>query len=190
LDVRRYGRYEDLRHYMDGSACAVGEMMAVAIGISMESELISRARALGEAMQMTNFLRDVGEDARRGRIYLPQEDLDRFSVSEDDVMEGRWSERFNRLMEFEIERTRELYHQADPGIRALPSFARRPVLLARILYSRILDRLEAQGRNPFVSRARTSRSEKLFVAARVMLAEPLVLRKLARRSSKATPRLQ
>ncbi len=170
LDQTRYETYEDLQRYMRGSASAVGAMMDAVMSDQPNPARTHCAHMLGEAMQMTNFLRDVGEDGLRGRIYLPREDLDRFSVSERQVLEGRFDPAFRRLMEFEIARTRELYAQADGGIPQLPARTQKAILLARVLYSRILDRLEEQGCSPFVRRARTSRAEKLGVAMRVLLA--------------------
>ncbi len=170
LDQVRYETYEDLQQYMRGSASAVGAMMDSVMADEPNAARTHCAHLLGEAMQMTNFLRDIGEDGLRGRIYLPKEDLDRFAVSEGQVREGRFDPAFRRLMEFEIARTRELYAQADEGIPQLPRRTQRAILLARVLYSRILDRLEEQGCNPFLRRARTSRAEKLGVAMRVLLA--------------------
>jgi 15-cis-phytoene synthase len=127
------------------------------------------AMALGEAMQMTNFLRDVAEDWQRGRIYLPVEDMEMFGVREVDIAAGEATDGFRALVRFEIERTRALYAAADPGIPLLPPRARKAVTLARVLYSRILDRIEAQDCDVFRGRARTSRIEKAVALARVGL---------------------
>jgi phytoene synthase len=169
LTETRYDTYEDLRRYMRGSAAAVGLMMCSVLEAGEDPKMIQAAKALGEAMQLTNFLRDVGEDAQRGRIYLPQEDLFRFAISNDEVLEGRISERFRGLMRFEIARARELYRQSDVGIPMLPPRARTAVKLARVLYERILDRIEDRDFDVFSGRARTSKVEKLQVAARVVL---------------------
>ena len=167
LTTTRYPTYEDLRAYMRGSASAVGVMMCRVFGDTPDAA-VPPAMALGEAMQLTNFLRDVAEDAHRGRVYLPLEDLDRFSVREDEILAGTMTDRFARLAEFEIDRARALYGQSDVGIPMLPPEVQKAVRLARILYSRILDRLEAQSLDPFRARARTGRIEKLHVAARVL----------------------
>jgi phytoene synthase len=168
LTVTRYATYEDLRGYMRGSACAVGVMMCYVVQAGESPEMLASARALGEAMQLTNFLRDVGEDVRRGRIYLPQEDLASFGVGEPEILAGIRSDRFINLMKFEIARARALYAVADRGIPMLPAEAQKAVRLARILYSRILDRIEDRKYDVFGGRARTSRTEKLAVAARVL----------------------
>jgi phytoene synthase len=169
LTVARYETYADLQHYMRGSASAVGVMMCAILGADRDPAILDAAMKLGEAMQLTNFLRDVGEDLVRGRIYLPQEDMQRFGVTEDDLKVGRVTEDFRKLMKFEIARARELYAEADLGIPRLPKESRRAVQLARILYARILDRIEERDYDVFTGRARTSRLEKLQVATRVLL---------------------
>lgn len=169
LAIGRYETFTDLRGYMRGSAAAVGMMMCHVLGASITPQAERAACALGEAMQLTNFLRDVGEDADRGRIYLPLEDLASFGVAEDEVLNGQISDRFLNLMKFEIRRARALYAEADKGIPLLPPDTRKAVLLARILYSRILDRIEKRGYDVFTGRARTGKLEKLAVAIKVML---------------------
>lgn len=169
LTVRRYETYEALQHYMRGSASAVGVMMSYVLGAGQNQTALEAAMKLGEAMQLTNFLRDVGEDLDRDRIYLPLEDLDRFRVTEDEVLNGVRSDRFIALMKFEIDRARKLYAEAEPGILLLPKEARKAVKLGLVLYSRILDRIERRGYDVFGGRARTSTTEKAVVAAQVVL---------------------
>lgn len=164
VTVARYATYEELRGYMRGSAVAVGLMMCSVLGAARTPEVVAGATALGEAMQMTNFLRDVGEDWQRGRVYLPAEDLHAFGVGEDALLAREVTPGFAALMEFEIDRTRALFAQADPAIELLPESMRFAVKLARVLYSRILDRIEDRGYDVFSGRARTSRMEKLRVA--------------------------
>lgn len=164
----RYLTYADLEEYMRGSAVAVGLMMCQLIEVEMDDRIRTSATALGEAMQMTNFLRDVGEDIRRGRIYLPIEDLMKFPGSEDAILHEELNADMIGLLKFEIERTRELYRAADVGIPLLPKNAQKAVKLARILYSRILDRIEERNYDVFNGRARTSRFEKLATAVRVL----------------------
>lgn len=169
LSVNRYESYEELRKYMRGSAGAVGVMMCWILQIAPSDGVPNSAIALGEAMQLTNFLRDVAEDARRGRIYLPLEDLRQFGVSEDDLLAGRNSANFQALMRFEISRARELYATADGAITRLDVRPQRAVRVARILYSRILDRIERVGYDVFRGRARTSKLEKLRVVLQVLI---------------------
>lgn len=168
LTVTRYATYSELEGYMRGSAAAVGMMMCDVLGAGDDPAMRAAARALGNAMQLTNFLRDVREDAARGRIYLPLDELAQFGVGEDEILAGRMSDRFARLAEFQIARARTLYAAADAGIPILPREAQKPVLLARVLYSRILDRIEARGYDVFRGRARTSKVEKLIEAVKVI----------------------
>jgi phytoene synthase len=169
--VRRYPTYEDLEEYMYGSAAVVGLMMCRVIGVEAE-EALPYAEALGEAMQLTNFLRDVREDWERGRIYLPLEDLKRFGYSEVDLGSGRVNEPFVELMRFEIDRARMLYLIADQGMRHIPRGRRYPVLVARHLYAVILDRIKDLDYDVFSSRAGTTLAEKLRVAAACAVREP------------------
>lgn len=168
LEVGMYSTYAELESYMRGSAAAVGVMMLYVLGVKMDDALVASAKALGDAMQLTNFLRDIGEDLRRGRIYLPLEDLEVFGISIPMLRDGVVSPEFINLMKFEAERARTLYATADPGIERLPLFARRAVKMARILYSRILDRIEENGYDVFQKRARTSQYEKILVAAQTL----------------------
>jgi phytoene synthase len=163
LTVERYETYEDLRQYMDGSAAVIGEMMLPILEPPDLATALPPARALGEAFQLTNFLRDIAEDLDRHRQYIPQEDLARFGV---DLTERRCTPEFVGLMRFEIARCRELYRFAATGIAALPGRSARCVATAHDLYGRILDRIEAQGYDVFASRARVSTPVKALVAAR------------------------
>jgi len=169
--VTRYQTYKDLETYTYGSAAVVGLMMCRVIGVTDE-RADPHAEALGVAMQLTNFLRDIGEDWRRGRIYVPLEDLDRFGYTEEDLAAGVVDERFIRLMKFESERTRDLYDFAARGLDHIPPGRRYPVAVARELYEAILDRIEAQDYDVYARRAETSLAGKLAVAARVAAREP------------------
>lgn len=169
LSVSRYATYEELRGYMRGSASAVGLMMCSVLGAGEDPAMLAAAKALGEAMQLTNFLRDVGEDLARDRIYLPQDEMAHFGVMESDLRLRRVTPEFIGLMQSLIARARGLYAEAEKGIPMLPRRARKAVRLASVLYSRILDRIEANGYDVFSSRARTSKAEKIRVALGVML---------------------
>ena len=162
--VFRYETYEDLEVYVYGSAAVVGLMMCRAVGVEDEAA-DHHAEALGVAMQLSNFLRDVKEDWERGRIYIPLEDLERFSYTEKDLEAGVVDDRFVSLMKFEIDRARKLYEVADEGMKYIPSGRRYPVRVARELYAAILDRIEAQNYDVFSERAETSLAYKLWVAA-------------------------
>jgi phytoene synthase len=163
LTVESYPTYDDLRDYMDGSAAVIGEMMLPILEPSDPAAARGPARALGEAFQLTNFLRDIDEDLDRGRQYLPQDDLKRFDV---DLTERRCTPEFVALMRFEVARCRDLYDYAGTGLALLPPRSARCIAAAHDLYGRILDRIERQGYDVFRSRARVATPVKLAVAAR------------------------
>lgn len=165
LTVSRYQTFDDLQKYTYGSASVVGLMMCHLVGCD-DPASVPHASALGLGMQLTNFLRDVGEDfSGRGRIYLPLEDLERFGVTESDIRRGVVTENVVALLRFEIARTREIYEHADAGIPYLPQYAQLPVRLARVLYSRILDKIEQNKYDVFTRRARVPTWEKLLTLA-------------------------
>ncbi len=142
ITVIGYPTYADLEHYMYGSAAVIGLQM-LPILEPMAPEAGARARALGEAFQMTNFIRDVGEDLQRGRVYLPQEDLEVFGVTRELLAAGRVTPPIRELLKFEIERTRALYAFAEPGIDMLHPTSRDCVRTAFTLYGGILEEIEA-----------------------------------------------
>jgi phytoene synthase len=167
LTVESYDTWDDLVDYMDGSAAVIGEMMLPILEPADLAAATPHARDLGLAFQLTNFLRDVGEDLDRGRQYVPQTDLRRFGV---DLTERRVSPAFVELMTFEIDRCRALYRSADVGIAMLPDRSARCVRAAHDLYGRILERIERQGYDVFSSRATVSTATK--AAAVAMLLRP------------------
>ncbi len=176
LCVDRYQTWSDLCRYMDGSACVIGEMMLPILEPTSDAA-VPHARDLGLAFQLTNFLRDVGEDLDRGRIYLPQADLERFGASPTD---RRVSPAWRELMRFEIDRARTLYRSADLGIAALPERSARSIRAARVLYSEILDRIERNDYDVFSTRARVPLARKLAVAASATLPRPARSRDVVR----------
>ncbi len=140
--VTGFPTYADLESYMYGSAAVIGLQM-VPILEPVDARAPAHARTLGEAFQMSNFLRDVAEDLRRGRVYLPQEDLDRFDVTRADLRPGRTPSNVRDLLVFEVARTRELYAAAEPGIAMLHPSSRDCIRTAFLLYGGILDAVEA-----------------------------------------------
>ncbi len=180
MDVskNRYQTYDELERYMRGSASAIGVMMCYAMCAKTDDDTLAHAKALGEAMQLTNFLRDISEDLDRGRIYLPAEDMWKFGVTESDLQSKVVTPQFKNLMKYEIERARKLYLDSDFGIYKLPPRMRKAVLLSRLLYSQILDRIEAQDYDVFRQRARTNSLHKAKCAMRVMLKDEAILTKL------------
>ena len=186
MDTRvfRYPTFEDLEVYTYGSAAVVGLMMCRVVGAA-QGEADPHAEALGVAMQLSNFLRDIGEDWRRGRVYLPLEDLKAFGYAEEDLAAGVVDERFVDLMRFEIDRARRLYAYADEGIGFIPRGRRYPVVVARELYAAILDRIEAQRYDVYGRRAEVSRPAKVAVAARRAAGDPGEILARMRASGKA-----
>ncbi len=167
LTVETYETYDDLVGYMDGSAAVIGEMM-LPILEPLDPAATEPAREVGNAFQLTNFLRDVDEDLDRDRIYIPQEDIRRFGA-ESAFVERVATPEFLALMRFEVDRTRELYRRADPGIELLPGRSGRCVGAARDLYSRILDEIEAIDLDVFSTRARVPTWQKVTTAGRALL---------------------
>jgi len=141
IDTTHYQTYEDLRGYMWGSASVIGLMMLPVLR-PLTEQAHDRAVALGEAFQMSNFIRDVGEDLRRGRVYLPQEDLDRFGVTEADLRRGVVTSGVTDLLAFEIDRTRRLYAVAAEGVPMVHPESRPCLQTAIALYGGILAEVE------------------------------------------------
>jgi len=164
LTVSRYESFEDLQEYMRGSAVAVGLMMLYVLDADLTPAIIEGATALGEAMQLTNFLRDVGEDYARGRIYLPLDELEAHQVTEQMIGELNVTPEFVRLMQFQIERARSLFDKSDAAIPLLGEEVRFGVALARELYSKILEKIEANGYDVLNLRARTTPQDKMMAA--------------------------
>jgi phytoene synthase len=132
----RYETFEELRAYMDGSAAAVGRMMTAVMEPDRPERALPHATALGEAFQLSNFLRDVREDiVERDRIYLPMETLAEHGVSEADLRDFEVTEGFRRAMEHELRRTETLYREGVAGIEYLPADCQFPVLVAAVLYA-------------------------------------------------------
>ncbi|MEO6990302.1 MAG: presqualene diphosphate synthase HpnD [Candidatus Baltobacteraceae bacterium] len=159
---KRYGTWDELREYCRLVASVVGRMCVRIFGYDAPQAL-DRADALGLALQLTNILRDVREDAGLDRVYLPAEDLDRFGVSEAELLTGTPSNRWRALVAFEAARARELFADGYGVLRHIPRRAAVCVHTMAGIYERILEKIE---RDPdFTLRGRTSLSpsEKLLV---------------------------
>lgn len=161
--VSRYATYADLKAYMHGSAETVGLMLTYIIGY-YDPRALQYAVILAEAMQLTNFLRDIHEDYReRGRIYLPQEDMNHFHVTEAMIAQQEVTPEFIHLMKFEIHRAHQLFKQAELGICMLSHKGQFPVRLASRLYEKILDKIEEEHYDIFTTRARSTTLEKIWL---------------------------
>lgn len=167
--TNRYDNYTDLQQYMYGSAAVVGLMMCYIIGFNNDKAL-DYAPYLGEAMQLTNFIRDIGEDYKeRNRIYLPQEDMQKYNINEDIISKNKTTPDFIELIKFEIKKTRELYRKSDQGLKYLNQKGRFAVIMASRMYEAILDKIEKNNYDVFSKRARTSKREKIYILGKAAL---------------------
>ena len=159
---KRYATWEELREYCYHVAAVIGRMCVRIFGFQYPAAL-SRAEDLGLALQLTNILRDVREDAEMGRIYLPHEDLTRFGVSEDDLIRGEATEAWRRLVAFQALRARELFTGGYGVLRYIPRRAAVCVHTMAGIYERILEKIEREPDFPLRGRTSLSPSEKLLV---------------------------
>ena len=144
LTVTEYATYEDLMVYVYGSAAVIGlEMVPVLEPLVPREVADPYAADLGVAFQLSNFIRDVGEDLQRGRVYLPMEDLEAFGVTREHLEHGVVDGPVRRLLAFEVARTREIYRSAAHGVRLLHPTSRPCIETALRLYGGILDEVEA-----------------------------------------------
>lgn len=160
LHQRRYQTFDELVTYCYGVASTVGLMSMHIIGFSGH-QAIPYAIKLGVALQLTNILRDVGEDWQAGRVYLPQEDLAAFGLSESDLAIQQVDDRWRGFMQFQIARTRQLYAEAWSGLGLLHRNGRLAIAAAADLYRKILDDIERHDYDVFHRRAYVSTAAKL-----------------------------
>jgi 15-cis-phytoene synthase len=164
LHTNSYPTYAELCGYMEGSAAVIGTMMTPILEASDPPRAREHARQLGLAFQLTNFIRDVAEDHRRGRVYLPAEDLARFGVARADLAPGTASPKVQGLLAFEVARARAHYAAAEPGIALLVPSSRPCVRVAFDLYGAILDEVERAHYQVLDRRVQVPRSRRLAVA--------------------------
>lgn len=160
LTQTRYASFHDLAEYAYGVASTVGLMAMHIIGYQGQ-EAVPYAVKLGVALQITNILRDVGEDWANGRVYLPQDELAAFGLTEADLAAGQVTPAWRSFMQFQIARNRQLYDEACPGIAMLDRDGRFAIAAAADLYRAILDDIEAHDYDVFTRRASVSTSGKL-----------------------------
>jgi len=182
LTVDGYRTYDDLCGYMEGSAAVIGTMMAPILESSDPPAAREHARQLGLAFQLTNFIRDIGEDL----VYLSAEDLERFGVGRADLAAPLAAPTVAELLAFEVERARTHYAAAAPGIGLLAPSSRPCVQVATELYGGILDEVERAGYQVLARRVRVPRHRRLGVAGRHLLAARAAAR-AERRVSVTTP---
>ena len=170
LTVTSYASYDDLLGYMEGSAAAIGTMMLPVLESADPAGAREPARQLGLAFQLTNFIRDVGEDLRRGRIYLPLADLDQFGVAPADLARPEANAAVRDLLAFECARARAHYRAALPGVELLAPSSRPCIRAALELYGGILDELERRDYQVLRGRVRLSRRRRAAIFARHLTA--------------------
>lgn len=165
LEQTRYLDWQGLKKYCWHAAGVVGELSAGVFGYQDERTL-EYATNLGLAFQMTNIIRDVGDDARRGRIYLPIEDLQRFGVKAADILNARHSEQFEQLMAFQTQRARGLYRAAIDALPDVDRRAQRPGLMMAAIYYTLLDEIEDDRWQVLEQRISLTPIRKLWLAWR------------------------
>jgi len=167
LTKNRYESFDELYDYSYKVASVVGLMTSEIFGYS-DKKALDYAVDLGIAMQLTNILRDIGEDLNRNRIYLPEDELEEFGISTQNLAKRKKTPEFIELMKFQIERARRYYAEADKGVPLLDRDSRLPVMLARENYSRILDKIEENDFKVFHQRAYLNSTEKFSIIPKVV----------------------
>ncbi len=178
LTISRYETFDDLKTYCYRVASVVGLICIQIMGYT-DQRAREYAIDLGLAMQLTNILRDIREDAERGRIYIPQEDLRRFGYSEEDLLAGTVNDQFRSLMEFEVARAREYFERGKRLLKLLPVRTRAFPAVLGGLYGRVLDRIEARNYNVFEGRVGLSTREKVGLAVRLWIQSYIPMERVA-----------
>ncbi|MBC7624499.1 MAG: presqualene diphosphate synthase HpnD [Aeromicrobium sp.] len=169
LSKKRYRDWEELRLYCHRVAGVVGQLSAGIFGYS-NPKTIHYAEHLGLAFQMTNIIRDVGEDARRDRVYLPQDELAKFSVPVGDLLAARHSPAFEKLMAFQTARAQSLYNDAFANLPAEDRKAQRPGLIMSAIYRALLDEIAVDGYKVLNQRTSLTPIRKLWLAWKTWVA--------------------
>jgi phytoene synthase len=168
LDQPRYADFKSLQLYCYRVASVVGLLSAEIFGYT-DRETLKYAHDLGIAFQLTNIIRDVGEDARRNRIYLPMDEMQQFGVTAADILNARESAAFQKLMAFQIERARRYYQQAFDHLPAADRKAQRAGLVMAAIYRAVLDEVERSGCHVLKERVSLGKAYKLWLAIKAWL---------------------
>lgn len=163
LTLRRYADFAALQRYCYRVASVVGLLSAEIFGYQ-DSNTLTYAENLGMAFQLTNIIRDVGEDARRDRVYLPLDELARFDVTVGDIMQARESAGFRQLMEFQVERALAFYRDAYAALPAVDRKSQRPGLIMAAIYQTLLAEIRADGMRVLSQRIALTPLRKLWIA--------------------------
>jgi phytoene synthase len=166
LEQNRYWDFSSLEKYCYFVAGVVGEVIARILGFQ-DARTIAYAHKLGLALQLTNIIRDVGEDAERGRIYLPVEELERFAVPVHEINQRHYSERFSALMDFQAQRAQALYDEALALLPAVDFRAQKPGLMMAAIYRNLLREIEKDGFSVLHQRISLTPLRKLWLAWKV-----------------------
>jgi 15-cis-phytoene synthase len=165
LDVSRYATWDELEQYCWYAAGVVGELSAGIFGYQ-NPQTLTYAAKLGLAFQMTNIIRDVGDDARRGRIYLPLSDLEQFKVRISDIQACKHTPEFEQLLGFQAERARSLYRTAAQNLPVIDQRSQRPGLMMAAIYATLLDEIEDEQWQVLDRRIALTPVRKLWLAWR------------------------
>ena len=168
LQQTRYLDFKALSLYCYRVASVVGLLAAEIFGFK-DRATQKYAHDLGMAFQLTNIIRDVGEDARRGRVYLPIDELQRFNVPVADILNSRYSDNFKALMEFQIERAEQYYAQAMSALPAIDRKSQRPGLVMAAIYRTLLDEIKRDGCQVMNQRTSLTPIRKLWIAWRTWI---------------------
>ena len=168
LQQTRYLDFKALSLYCYRVASVVGLLAAEIFG-TQDRKTQKYAHDLGMAFQLTNIIRDVGEDARRGRVYLPIDELQRFDVPVADILNARHSDNFRRLMEFQIERAEQYYTQAMAALPDIDRKAQRPGLVMAAIYRTLLEEIKRDGCQVLAQRTSLTPIRKLWIAWRTWI---------------------
>ena len=168
LSRHRYSDFDSLKLYCHRVAGVVGQLSASIFGFS-QPKTLEYAENLGLAFQLTNIIRDVGEDARRDRIYLPGDEIRRFNVNEADILQARQTPEFQQLMAFQSERAKSLYDAAFQALSPEDRRPQRPGLIMSAIYRTLLDEIERDGFKVLTQRTSLTPMRKLWIAWRTWI---------------------
>jgi phytoene synthase len=168
LEYNAYPDFDALKVYCHRVAGVVGMLSAKIFGFA-DPRTLEYAQDLGLAFQLTNIIRDVGEDARRNRIYLPLHELAQFGVTAEDITQARETENFEKLMDFQIARARGLYDQAFSKLPAIDRKAQRPGIVMSAIYRALLEEIRKDGSHVLTRRIALTPIRKLWIAWKTWL---------------------
>lgn len=163
LTIKRYESFDKLYLFCYRVASTVGLMMTYVLGFEGGKNTLEYAEKLGIAMQLTNILRDVAEDVQLGRVYLPQEDIEKWGVRVDDILEKKFSVELKNFLEFEVNRALQYYNDSQPGIDYLDKNSRFAIRTASKIYGEILQKIVQNNYNPFLGRVYVPKSHKIKI---------------------------